>query len=334
MPSNTTDRFSVEEVFDDFVKTFGGRLVRDLIENIQPSSNADYLFEDPGVVAELKCLERETFNDDYKRKMQQLTEDWARRRLLIVFGTRRINLKSIPQECQLEWLRLLETPLQNHVIASANKQIRATKKQLGKPTAKGLLLLVSDGNFSLQPADVLALVSRILNKRTGEGERQYSNIHGIAYFSLNMRIQVPGLEPSATFWMGGSRDVTDTLLQEFIDSLDKAWHEYFSRLYGQEIPRVTVQDEDLEHIRFVEPVVPGWFYVDDAGRKYKCLGIEGRLIRWMLLDSHQHGRVIDAEFTQNEAFSHYYKPLQDEVEAARLEARYQRLNTAKVKMTL
>ena len=46
-----------------FVVKFGGELVGDLVPNVNPSKNADYVFRSPQVVAELKCVEREGFTE-------------------------------------------------------------------------------------------------------------------------------------------------------------------------------------------------------------------------------------------------------------------------------
>jgi hypothetical protein len=81
----------------------------------------------------------------------------------------------------------------------------------------------------------------------------------------------------------------------------------------------------------VPPPKPGEFYVNDQAMKYRCLKVEGNKITWMLLDSRQNGHVIDATYVQDIEHAHYYSPLNNPAEAARLEQRYQRLlkNSAK-----
>ena len=54
-------KISVEASMNSFVQEFGGQLVRELIPNVSPPKNADYLFRSPLIVAELKCVEREGF---------------------------------------------------------------------------------------------------------------------------------------------------------------------------------------------------------------------------------------------------------------------------------
>jgi hypothetical protein len=246
MPKHAPSQVTVESTFDNFVRNIGGELVRNLIPNRNPCSNADYMFGSASVVAELKCLENETFTAEYERKMQRLADSWTHRRLLVMHGKRQINLRTLPLQCQAEWLRILEAPIQKHVVAAANKQIRATKERLGLPNAKGLLLIASDGNCSLQPYDFMCLLGRVLKKRDEHGAPQYSSIHGIAYFSVTMKVQVPAVEPSASFWIGGARASSDIQLQTFIDTLEEQFYAHICNLYRCPIRRITLEAKALE----------------------------------------------------------------------------------------
>ncbi len=56
--SERPDALHVEQTFDAFVAELGGKKISDLIENkAQIPLNADYLFDDQNVIAELKTLE-------------------------------------------------------------------------------------------------------------------------------------------------------------------------------------------------------------------------------------------------------------------------------------
>jgi hypothetical protein len=58
-------------------------------------------------------------------------------------------------QAQREWLDLLESPIEG-IIRKANRQIRSTKTRERMTGAKGLLLIVNDGNF-LHTAPLLSL---------------------------------------------------------------------------------------------------------------------------------------------------------------------------------
>jgi len=70
-------------------------------------------------------------------------------------------------------------------FAKANRQIKETKKYFDAPDAKGLLLLVNDGNYMLTPAMMKYLLSRSLPKK-------YSGINSAIYISVNEELTTPG----------------------------------------------------------------------------------------------------------------------------------------------
>ena len=79
----------VEKTFEDFIVQQGGELVSKLISNNNPPKNADYLFRNPPVIAELKVVERDGFTAQDKLKLDKLAQGWVRRRLIgPIFGTR------------------------------------------------------------------------------------------------------------------------------------------------------------------------------------------------------------------------------------------------------
>jgi hypothetical protein len=45
-----------EEIFDEFIKSVGGELIRDLLpQDAKSEHNADYIFRDQQIIVELKC---------------------------------------------------------------------------------------------------------------------------------------------------------------------------------------------------------------------------------------------------------------------------------------
>lgn len=242
----------LEPLFDEFVYGIGGERIDRIIQQPQGVRNADYYFHRQGYVAELKCLEIDSFGANYQRQMNALVESWILRGLLVDSGTIELALRKVPSQCQEEWMRLIERPLQKHVITSANSQIKESKELLGIPEAKGIVLVASDGNTSLQPYAVLFSIDRILRKKKATGERQYSSIDGVCYFSLNMQVRVPGLPVPAVFWCGGPRDQSDDVTRAFCDDLDCAWHRYQCRIAGIEIPRFEAKSTALQNLTFVK----------------------------------------------------------------------------------
>ena len=212
---NTTP---LQSIVDPFVKSAGGEVVAELIEQNpeQAPTQADYFFRRENVILELKALEKPSFGDSYVRKLSDLTNSWVERGMFIAYGTVRVDIRGMHPICQQEWLDVLAEPLQRNVIAKANRQISETKRLLGAETAKGLLWLASDGNLDLQSTDVWFLVSRILGKKTSEGQKQFSGIDGVIYFHPRAPAIAAGLPGDVFLWLADAREA-DQQVREFIN---------------------------------------------------------------------------------------------------------------------
>jgi len=251
----------LQSIVDPFVKGIGGELVSELIGNKNPRSSADYLFRDHNVIAELKALENDSFGEPYRAKMANLTADWQRRGLLLVYGTARIDIRRLSPVCQKEWLDVLESSLQTNVVAKANRQIRNTKESLNLPSAKGILWVASDGNEDLQPNDVWILLCRLLQKTREDGTPQYSSVDSLAYFNPRMLVELPDSRRPALLWLSGARRPEDQEMLTFLQMLSDAWPKYVAQAQGTEVQRLggeTMLPEALESLRFlgVSPRMP------------------------------------------------------------------------------
>jgi hypothetical protein len=241
-------------VMNEAVKRIGGECVDLLLppRAAQREKNADYVFQQDNVVAELKILKAAVFTPAYNQKLKLLARCWTRLGLIRIYGRAVIEMRKLPKQCQEEWLRLLSRPIQNHVVASANKQLEQTNKTLGLPSARGILLLANDSNFDLDPHSLAVLVSRILKKHHSDGSPPYSSIHAVCVFSGNLLVSSPSLPMPALFWIPAFRQFPpDAGLSELLTSLDKSWHECLSRTVGRPIPRIEVADDHLEELRVI-----------------------------------------------------------------------------------
>lgn len=214
------------------------------------SKNADYAFPSYDVIAELKALENDSFGESFARKMGELAASWHRRRLLTVFGTARIDTAKLPTICQNEFLELLVRPFQDNFIAKASKQIEESKALLNMPSAKGVLMVASDGNEDLLPHTVWRLLVRILQKKHTDGSPQFSHIHGVIYFTPRMPVQNPKTGESTMLWHAGPRDASDEATITFLRAISAAWPEHVSRVSGRESQHEAGEHIDLENARF------------------------------------------------------------------------------------
>src|SRR6266567_2712992 len=146
----------IESSFNEFVKEFNGELVSELLPDNPPFKNADYLFRNDNVIAELKCLQKDILEEpDIKAKVNALYDVWVHKGLVRpAWGTFEVNVANLPLECQREVYGLIKKPIKR-TIEKANKQIKSTKEHLNLPNAAGLLLLANDGNYSLESTQII-----------------------------------------------------------------------------------------------------------------------------------------------------------------------------------
>lgn len=245
-------KIPVEEAFNEFVVRVGGKLVQELMPRTQPlPRNADYFFPQDCVVAELKCLEKDLFQDDkYKRKLSKLYEKWVLRGLIRPLDSQDDKI-SLPEECGQEMLRLARRTVEDRV-RSADRQISETKLFLNVPQAKGLLLLANDGNYSFESANIMYLTGQILMAR---GER--SSIDGFVYLTVNMPATIPESERSWMVWTPAYKAPLNEGLAQFVDKLGAQWASFYASKLGAELKGSQPIYEDVEEVmdrmRFVKP---------------------------------------------------------------------------------
>jgi hypothetical protein len=245
----------LQSIVEPFVKSIGGELISELVGNDSPPSSADYLFRRHNVIAELKSLQAESFGDPFRRKLGNRMGDWQRDGRLIVFGTTKVESKRLAPECQNDVFNVMASPLQKNVVGKANSQIGRTKEILNMPDAKGLLWVASDGNEDLQPNDVWFLLTRILQKTDENGTPLFSNIHGLAYFSPRMLVQMSQSEQPAIFWFSGCRHAGDSQLVACLNELYSEWPQYVARTQRIVVQQIGGRPENV-HFPGVLPRMP------------------------------------------------------------------------------
>ncbi|MGB7923440.1 MAG: hypothetical protein WCF57_09365 [Pyrinomonadaceae bacterium] len=237
-----------EATFNEYVKEFGGELISELLPNNPNFDNADYLFRREGVVAELKCLEKDFFSEEeYRKKLNKLYSRWVDEGLApIIVGRKAIQTKDLPLKCQHDVANIVKRPVENR-IQKANKQIKQTKAHFGLNDAKGLLIMVNDGNYSLESDAVMYLVRRIVNT-------QCTAIDSTIYFTVNMPASMPGVERDILVWIDTHRvDPQNGVSREFLNAIREGWLSFLGRKTGEDIPVIrNVRNDDLENIKFIK----------------------------------------------------------------------------------
>jgi hypothetical protein len=208
--------------------------------------NADYYFPSEDVIVELKCFEKDLFSDpaDVDRLFRiverhgntvtgQEAVQWA------------LGLELLPPEYRRDMLSLARRSVEE-AVRTANEQIKSTKQALRRPSARGLVFLANDGNYFLQPAEAVALISKLMEQRF-----RASEIDGFVYFTANTVAEVPGVDHQLTYWIPAYREEGD-VLGDFVDRLGARWQNFSSRKIGEHVPTIQTDDVSiLKHMKLI-----------------------------------------------------------------------------------
>lgn len=208
--------FPVEPTFDQVVGQLGGIRVTSLFRSPPRFDNADYLFKEAGVVAELKVLELDRSKDSHTQdKIHKLYLKWRTNRdpVPLIFGKARISTDMLPEKNAWELVDVFREPIRL-TLKKANRQIKETKAHLGMPDAKGLVLLVNESNVALEPGPMMQMVYQILDSQS------FSGINTMVYLTINLHASAPWSSPEKTrIWAVVERD--GTCDASFLDLLYK-----------------------------------------------------------------------------------------------------------------
>lgn len=202
-----------EPHWQQFVQEIGGELVAPLISR-KGVKNADFLFRNAKIVAELKILETEFLESEgMQGKLAELFERSAALTEDFETAATREELKKI-----------LKAPLQR-VINKANRQIKETKQELGLTGWQGVLILVNDGFRGLPPGAVMSLCTSAL------AGKSYSSTKAFIYLT-NHYIELPDNPNALLFWAPLYEDGTDLALVNFVDDLGRKWRKFVEEKAG------------------------------------------------------------------------------------------------------
>jgi len=160
--------------------------------------NADYLFAVDGVIAELKCLE--------KNPME--ASDW-RPRLASAFRATGHSFNDIegclirgepmPNAVKAKLFHWLREAIRS-VVKTGNRQIRMSKQVLREEKGKGVLLVANDNNYGFGPETMSDVISDAV-ARLDDG-----HIDAVVYFTPNVFHRIPGSDVAWIIWEPSYRD--------------------------------------------------------------------------------------------------------------------------------
>lgn len=207
---------NVENFLNEYVEYFGGQVISKDEQNLDDRPNADYLFREQNVIAELKCFQKDLFNseDDIPRIFIFL-DKWEKQKLIrqgdklgLLLGS-----KKLPTECQVDLLKACEKTI-DRALHKANKQIKESKTTFSLPTSKGLVLLCNDGNYFVQNYTFIGLIANLMIRKY-----MNSDIDGFVYFTLNQTSIMPESNLDWCLWCPFYRQENDKEFGKFVNEL-------------------------------------------------------------------------------------------------------------------
>jgi len=239
---------------DQAVRAAGGQRVTKLVD-VNPSfDNADYVFPEDNIVAELKSLKNDFLSDPAVGvKMHELYNRWLDegKEVPVIYGEGVLRTDQLPIECARELIGIFKGKLESAVLRKANRQIRETKENLNHPEAMGLLLILNEGNFAFDPA----MVAHVLFHSLGS---KFSSIEHLILFSANLRVQTASSARAplfASIRFSNRRQPT----REFLTRLGSRWVEVLAAATGEKLLPFTFGErspEEIDRFRFVHGDLP------------------------------------------------------------------------------
>jgi hypothetical protein len=230
----------IEKLFSEYVEYYGGKVVEKLNSNKTDRENADYLFENPEIVAELKTFKKDVFSEreDFPRLME-LFEKWIANNWMTGEDLREYTFgrRELPQICLEDLIERASKTIER-AIHKANKQIEETKKTFQKINSNGLILLINDGNYFFTNEGFLAVISNVISRKFTE-----SSFDVIIYLTINQTTQKEGSNLDYNIWVPiytkvdiDGKTIVSKELFNFVNDFGKKFGEEFMTLKtGQEL---------------------------------------------------------------------------------------------------
>lgn len=189
---------NVEELFSEYVEYSGGKVIDKLDANKTDRENADFIFEHPEIVAELKTFQKDVFlePDDFPR-LANLFDKWLANGLMTEEDFREYTFrgKQLPQKCIDELVERASRTIER-AIHKANKQIEESRRTFNKQDANGIVFLINDGNYFFTNHGFIAVVCNLIGRKFAR-----SSLDVIIYLTINQVTYKEGSELDHTIWV-------------------------------------------------------------------------------------------------------------------------------------
>lgn len=236
--SERPEPLPVEITFDAFVSDFGGKKISDLIENkSQMPLNADYLFEEHNVIAELKTLEGIFSGPDAIKQLTQAYIDsgCTGSDVMGVFW----RGAAVPEAAATLMRKRVRRSIEQR-IKQARKQLKKSKDSFGNRDTKSLILIAMDQQPLFGHKTMLFNLAQIMGDN-------YADEHtdGVVYLNPNMPTKIRPDSMEFSGWYPFYRDdEVNEELSAFVNLLGNRWLTYCGNKIGETNPILEIETFD------------------------------------------------------------------------------------------
>jgi hypothetical protein len=218
-------KIDVEREFNAVVRSFGGLVLSDVLKGSPSFSNADYIFTEQKVVAELKCLTDDNIHSAQSdKRLDDLWQQWKSAGKVTEDSVHDAYWNRMPKDLQAQLFKVCSRPIWKR-IQKANKQIRETKMHYKLDDHRGLLLIVNDGKLSFSPAATIHATQMAL-------QSDFRQIREFVFFTVNLFSEMKGVRVPASFWIYFHMDEPRPEVEELATKLGEAWRKHHCGLLG------------------------------------------------------------------------------------------------------
>ena len=236
--SERPEPLPVEKTFDAFVSEFGGKKISDLIENkSQMPLNADYLFEEHNVIAELKTLEGIFSGPDAIKQLMQAYIDsgCTGSDVMGVFW----RGEAVPEAAATLMRKRVRRSIEQR-IKQARKQLKKSKASYGDCNTKSLILIAMDQQPLFGHKTMLFNLAKIMGDNYAD-----ERTDGVVYLNPNMPTRIRPDSMAFSGWYPFYRDdQVNEALSAFVNLLGNRWLTYYGNQIGATNPILELETFD------------------------------------------------------------------------------------------
>ena len=192
------EKIDIEKTFSEFVENYGGQCIEKLIPKNPDFKNADFIFREEKLIAELKCLKKNQLEDDnFHHKVEQVISKWVKRGKISGEQLKnwRLGNTLLSSELYTDIIKITR-PLIEDALRKAKHQLSETKSYFHVPDYFCVVLVANDGNYALQNREMYWLIGNILSL----SKFKDSCINGYVYFTVNLTSRIPDSNLDWTIW--------------------------------------------------------------------------------------------------------------------------------------